>query len=306
MTIKNYFAKHTDTVSYTIMVLPLVILLIMFSYIPMFGLIIAFKEFNVPDGLLNSPWVGLKNFEFFINSQYAARITFNTIYLNFIFIIVGTVVALILAIILVDLKRKRLAKFSQAVRFFPYFISWVIVGYFSYALLNMDYGLLNQILKFFGLNPVQWYVEPSYWPLILTIASTWKAMGYTAVIFLAGISGINKEYYEAARVDGAGKIQQIFNITLPSLYPLLIILTLLSIGRIMYADFGMFYNMVKDSGPLYSTADVFDTFIYRSLRVTGDIGMAAAANFFQAIVGFILVMGSNLMVRRIDSEKALF
>jgi putative aldouronate transport system permease protein len=256
--------------------------------------------------LLNSPWVGLKNFEFFINSQYASRITFNTIYLNFIFIIVGTVVALVLAIILVDLKSKRLAKFSQAVMFFPYFISWVIVGYFSYAILNMDYGLLNSVLKFLGMRPVQWYVEPAYWPFILTVASTWKVMGYTAVIFLAGISGINKEYYEAAHVDGAGKIRQIISITLPSLSPLIIILTLLSVGRIMYADFGMFYNMVKDSGPLYSTVDVFDTFIYRSLRVTGDIGMAAAANFFQAVVGFVLVMGSNLMVRRIDPEKALF
>lgn len=303
---RKLFVKHADDISFSIMVLPIVVLLIMFSYIPMFGLIIAFKDYNLQDGFFNSPWVGFKNFEFFFTSQYAARITFNTIFLNLMFILVGTVVALALAIILKELRNKTLAKFSQAVMFFPYFISWVIIGFFGYALLNMDYGLLNNVLKTFGINPIQWYVEPSYWPVILIVASTWKGMGYTSVIFLAGISGINEEYYEAAYVDGAGKLRQIFSITLPLLSPLIIILTLLSIGRIMYADFGMFYNLVKDSGPLYATADVFDTYIYRSLRVTGDLGMASAANFFQAIVGFVLVMCSNLVVRKLDSDKALF
>ena len=292
--------------SLTVMTLPMIVLLIMFNYLPMFGLVIAFKSFNVQKGFFGSPWVGLKNFEFFFKSQSAMRITFNTLYLNFLFIVTGTVLAIAFAVILKELRSKLLAKFAQSVMFFPTFISWVIVGYFTFALFSMDSGMFNAIRHSMGLQPIQWYNEPSYWPFILTVANAWKGVGYSTVIYLAGIYGINEEYYEAARVDGAGKLRQLLGITLPLLTPLIIILTLLALGKIMYSDFGLFYNLTKRSGPLYPTTDVFDTFIYRSLRQTKDLGMSSAANFYQAIVGFFLVLGANLAVRKIDPEKALF
>ena len=292
--------------SLSVMILPLVTLLIMFNYLPLFGLTLAFKRFNVQSGIWGSPWSGLKNFEFFFRSDAAARITFNTLYLNFLFIITGTVLAIVFAVLLKELWSKRLAKFTQSVMFFPYFISWVIVSYLSYALLSMDYGLINSVRLSLGLERIMWYNEPSYWPLILTVASVWKGVGYSTVIYLAGMYGINEEYYEAARVDGAGRMRQLFSITLPLLMPLIIILMLLSIGRIMYADFGLFYNLTRLSAPIMSTTDVFDTYIFRLLRRTGDISISSAANLIQAIVGFVLVLSANLAVRKIDPEKALF
>ena len=312
MQVKNAIKKllrHRDfkyNLSLSFMILPLVTLLIMFNYIPLFGLTLAFKRFNIRSGIWGSPWSGFTNFEFFLKSDAAARITFNTLYLNFIFIITGTILAIAFAVLLKELWSKRLAKFSQSVMFFPYFISWVIVSYLSYALLSMDYGLINSIRISLGFERIMWYNEPSYWPFILTIANAWKGVGYSTVIYLAGMHGINEEYYEAARVDGAGKLRQFLSITLPLLMPLIIILMLLSIGRIMYADFGMFYNLTRLSGPIMSTTDVFDTYIFRLFRRTGDIGMSSAANFIQAIVGFFMVLSANLVVRKIDSEKALF
>ena len=215
--------------------------------------------------------------------------------------------AIAFAVILKELRSKRLAKFTQSVMFFPTFISWVIVGYFTYALFSTDSGLMNSVRCYFGAPPIQWYNEPSHWPFILTVASNWKGVGYSTVIYLAGIYGINEEYYEAARVDGAGRLRQLFSITLPLLTPLIIILTLLSIGRIMYADFGLFYNLTRDTGPLYPTTLVFDTYIYRALRrTTGSLGISSAANFVQAVVGFVLVLSANLAVRKIDPDKSLF
>lgn len=290
----------------TVMALPGILFFLVFSYLPMLGIIVAFKNFNFRDGLFFSPWIGLKNFEFFFTSMYAFRITFNTLFLNILFIITGTLMQVAFAVMLNEVKNKLFVKISNSIMFFPYFISWVIAGYFVYALLNMDNGLINSVLVSIGMQPVEWFNKPEYWPVILILANAWKITGYGCVIYLAGITGINIEYYEAAIVDGAGRFKQAIKITIPLLKPLIIMLTLLALGRIFYSDFGMFYNLTRNAGALFKTTDVMDTFVFRTLRVLGDFGMSSAAGLFQSIVGFILVIVSNLVVRKINSENALF
>ena len=292
--------------SLTAMALPGILFVFVFCYLPMIGIIVAFKDFNVKDGILFSPWSGFKNFEFFLKSQDIARLIVNTLGLNFIFIVSSTVIQITFAVIMNEMKNRLFVKITNSLMFLPYFISWVIAGYFVYALLNMDYGLINNLLVSVGLQPVEWFNRPEYWPAILTLANIWKITGYGCIIYTAGIVGINEEYYEAASVDGATRWQQVFKITLPMIRPLIIILTLLALGKIFYSDFGMFYNLTRNAGTLYSTTDVMDTYVFRALRVTGDFGMSAAAGLFQSIVGFVLVFASNRLVKRIDSESALF
>jgi putative aldouronate transport system permease protein len=285
---------------------PGLITLFIFSYLPMFGVIIAFKDFRANLGIFNSQWVGLKNFEFLFKSPALSRITTNTLLLNALFIITGLFAAVGLALLLNEVRHKGAARLYQTAVFFPYFISWVIVGYFSFALLNSDTGLVNSFLVTLGLEPIAWYSSPQYWPTILVLTNIWKGVGYGSVIYLAGMLGINQEYYEAAMLDGANKLQQIRYITLPHLVPIMIIMTLLAIGRIFYADFGMFYYVTRDNSLLYSTTDVIDTYVYRALRVNSDIGMAAAVGLYQSVVGFALVFASNWLVNRIDPDRSLF
>ena len=303
---KNNRFKLKYDMSMSAMALPGIIFFFIFSYLPMIGVIVAFKDFNVRDGILFSPWSGFKNFEFFLKSQDIFRLVNNTLLLNFIFIITATAIQIAFAVMMNELKSRLFVKFTNSIMFLPYFISWVIAGYFVYALLNMDYGLINSGLAAPGLKPVEWYNRPEYWPVILTLANLWKVTGYGCVIYTASIVGINEEYYEAATVDGANRWQQVIKITLPMLKPLIIILTLLALGKIFYSDFGMFYNLTRNAGTLYSTTDVMDTYVFRALRVTGDFGMSAAAGLFQSIIGFVLVWASNQLVRKIDNENALF
>jgi putative aldouronate transport system permease protein len=291
---------------FLLMAAPGVLLLIVFSYIPMFGIIIAFKDFRAAQGIFDSAWVGLKNFEFLFKSPALSRITFNTIFLNGLFIITGTVAAIGLALLLNEVRFKIAARTYQTVVFFPYFISWVIVGYFSYAMLNSDNGLVNNTLRSLGLTEVSWYSTPKHWPAILTVTNIWKGVGYGSVLYLAGMLGINQEYYEAAQLDGASKLQQIRYITLPHLVPIVVITTLLAIGRIFYADFGLIYYTTRDNSLLYSTTDVIDTYVFRALRVNADVGMAAATGLYQSFVGFLLVVFSNWMVKRVSPDRALF
>ena len=190
--------------------------------------------------------------------------------------------------------------------FFPYFMSWVVVGYLLYAYLHHDYGIINQLLQFFGLHSISWYARSQYWPVILTFMYAWKMAGYYSVIYYAGLMGIDDTYYEAAALDGASRWQMVWKITLPMLKGIIIVMVILQVGRIMYADFGLFFNLTRDQGALYATTDVLDTYIYRALRVTGDIGIGSAVGCFQAVVGFILIMGSNLVVRKMDKDSALF
>ncbi len=291
---------------FLLMAAPGLLLLIVFSYLPMFGIIIAFKDYRAAQGIFDSAWIGFKNFEFLFRSPAIARITFNTIFLNALFIITGTVAAIALALMLNEVRFKLAARTYQTVVFFPYFISWVIVGYFSFAMLNSDSGLVNNVLRSLGMKEVAWYSSPQYWPTILTITNIWKGVGYGSVLYLAGMLGINQEYYEAAMLDGATKWQQIRYITLPFLVPIMAITTLLAIGRIFYADFGLFYYVTRDNSLLYSTTDVIDTYVFRALRVNADVGMAAATGLYQSFVGFVLVVFSNWLVKRVNPERALF
>lgn len=290
-----------------LMLLPGAVFLLVFSYLPMFGLIIAFKNVNYEVGLLRSPWAGLNNFKFLFGTPDAFIITRNTILYNIAFIILGTILSIACAIMINELRNKRMAKFYQSVMFLPYFLSWVVVSYMTFSLFSIDLGVLNRVvLPKLGIEQIQWYIEPKYWPFIIIFFNLWKYTGYNSVIYLSAITGIDNEYYEAALIDGASKWQQITKITIPLLTPLIIILTLLAVGRIFFADFGLFYQLPMNMGTLYDVTNVIDTYVYRALVSMGDIGMASAAGFYQAIVGFILVLTSNLIVRKIDKEKALF
>ncbi|WP_176707838.1 MULTISPECIES: sugar ABC transporter permease [Bacillales] len=294
-----------------IMVLPATLWFIFFSYLPMAGMVIAFKEYRYSrDGFLasiiESKWVGLQNFKFLFSTNDAYIITRNTVLYNIFFIVLGLVIAVAMAIMLAEITNKRLAKVYQTGMFLPYFLSWVIVGYFVFSFLSLDRGVVNQVAGWFGIDPVNWYSDPTYWPIIIVVVFLWKSVGYNSVIYLAAIMGIDKSLYEAAMIDGANKWQQIRNITIPMLTPLITILTLLAIGKIFYADFGLFYQVPRDSGTLYSVTNVIDTYVYRGLKSTGEIGMSTAAGLYQSLIGFVLVITSNGIVRKFNKDNALF
>jgi putative aldouronate transport system permease protein len=300
----NY--RDRENTTFLIMTLPGLVLLFIFSYLPMTGIVIAFKNFKASQGLWGSEWVGFKNFEFLFTTDVAWRITRNTLALNLVFIVTSVIGSLVLALLLNEARVRILARFYQSAVFFPYFISWVIVGLFGYALLNADNGMINNLLNSVGLDTVNWYKEAAYWPAILTITNMWKGVGYWSIVYLAAILGIPPEYYEVAEIDGASRWKQIRYITLPLITPLIIINVLLSVGRIFYADFGMFYYVTRDSSLLYSTTDVIDTYVFRALRSMGDFSMAGAAGLYQSVVGFALIFGANWIVRRVDKEKSIF
>lgn len=294
-----------------LMVLPGALWFLFFSYLPMLGTVIAFKEYRFSrDGfwasIINSKWVGLDNFKFLFSTNDAYVITRNTLLYNAAFIIVGLALSVIMAVVLSEIVNKRLAKVYQTGMFLPYFLSWVVVGYFAFSFLSSERGMLNQIMGLFGAESVQWYSEKKFWPLILILVYLWKAVGYNSVVYLAAIMGIDKSLYEAAMIDGASKMQQIRNITLPLLRPIITIMTLLAVGKIFYADFGLFYQVPRNSGTLYSVTNVIDTYVYQGLKSTGEIGMSTAAGLYQSLVGFTLVMLSNYVVRKYDKDSALF
>jgi putative aldouronate transport system permease protein len=290
-----------------IMMVPGLVYLLVNNYLPMFGLIIAFKDINYAKGIFASDWIGFKNFEYLFTTRDAFVITRNTILYNGGFIILNTVLAIAVAIMLNEIKNKLAKSFYQSVILLPFLISMVIVSYLGFAFLSEDVGYLNNtILPLLGLEGISWYNEAKYWPYILTFINMWKGVGFLCVIYLAAIIGIDQEYYEAATLDGANKWQQIINITLPSIMPVIIMMTLLGIGRIFYSDFGLFYQVPMNSGALYDTTNVIDTYVYRGLMQLGDIGMSAAAGLYQSIVGFVLVLLSNYLVRRKSKDNALF
>ncbi|MBS5083950.1 MAG: ABC transporter permease subunit [Clostridiales bacterium] len=290
----------------TIMALPAAVILFLFSYVPIAGLIIAFKDFRYDRGFLGSGWIGFKNFEFFFKSNDAWVVLRNTIGLNVLFIGITLVVSVGIALMMNEVRSRKMIKVTQTIMFFPFFMSWVVVGYLLYAYLHHDYGIINQLLQFFGLHSISWYARSEYWPVILTFMYAWKMAGYYSVIYYAGLMGIDDTYYEAAALDGASRWQMVWKITLPMLKGIIIVMVILQVGRIMYADFGLFFNLTRDQGALYATTDVLDTYIYRALRVTGDIGIGSAVGCFQAVIGFLLIMGSNLVVRKLDKDSALF
>ncbi|BAK81221.1 ABC transporter permease [Candidatus Arthromitus sp. SFB-rat-Yit] len=283
---------------------------LVFAYLPMFGIILAFKNWRIHGGflesLIKSEWVGLQNFKFLFGSSDAWLITKNTILYNMAFIILGIVVPVTLAILLKELLNKKLSKFYQSAMFLPYFLSWVVVSYCLYTFLSPDKGYLNSIITSLGGDRISWYTEPKYWVFIIIFMSQWKGVGYGTVVYLASICGIDKSYFEAAMIDGANKFQQIKYITLPLLKPVLIIMFITAVGGIFRADFGLFYQLPKDSGALYSVTNVIDTYVYRGLINLGDIGMSSAAALYQSFVGLILILVTNGIVRKVDKENAFF
>jgi putative aldouronate transport system permease protein len=289
-----------------LMLLPGVLFFLVFAYIPMAGIVLAFKQFNYDGGIFGSPWNGLDNFRFFFDSGDAWKVTRNTVLYNAAFILVNNLLQIAIAILLFEVASKWFRKIFQTMLFLPYFISWVVVGAIAYNLFNFDYGTVNVVLKALGFGPVDIYNTAAYWPVLLVVVAAWKAVGYGSIMYLAAITGIDTEMYEAAQIDGANVFQRIRKITIPNLYPTLIILILLAVGNIFRGDFGMFYNMVGTNGILFSSTDVIDTFVFRSLTASNDIGMSAAAGFYQSVLGFATILLANYAVRKYDKDRALF
>jgi putative aldouronate transport system permease protein len=289
-----------------LLVVPAAVYTFIYGYMTLPYMLIAFQKFNYKLGIWGSPWVGLDNFKFFFLSDRAWQVTFNTIRLNFFFIIFGTIFALLLAILFSELKSLRFSKIMQSTILFPHFLSWVIISYVIYSLFATNYGLINKTMTMFDLSPINWYSSPQYWVQILVTTNVWKDVGISLVIYLAAITGIDASLYEAAKIDGASRWQQIRFITLSLLMPTIIILSLLALGRIMYGSFDMIYAIIKDNGLLYPTVDVIDTYTFRALRTIGNPAQAMAIGLYQSIVGFILVFGVNWIVRKVSPDNSLF
>ena len=291
------------------MCLPGLVFFILFNYLPMFGIVIAFKQYKFDMGIWGSPWNGLSNFKFMFSSPDAWVITRNTIAYNLLFIFGGLVLNVAMAIGLREIRNKTFSKTCQTIVIMPHFLSYVIVSFLVLAFLHVENGLINRsVLPMLGKESVDWYSTPSAWPWVLIIVNFWKTVGYGSVVYLAGIAGIDMSLYEAAKVDGANRWQQIRYITIPALVPLMIILTILNVGKIFNSDFGLFYQVPLNTGALYPTTNVISTYVYNMLMSagTGSVGMASAAAFYQSVVGFILVMTTNLIVKKISPENSLF
>ena len=298
-------AKFKRWVPLYLMMAPGLIYLFIKSYMPMAGLVVAFKNYNVVDGIFGSPWAGLSNFTYLFNDAWT--ITRNTLLYNIVFIIINLILGIAFAIFICDIRSKACKTIYQSAILLPFLMSIVIVSYITFAFFSGDNGMLNKtILPFFGKEAINWYSESKYWPVILVIVNTWKGVGYGCLIYISSISGIDPSFYEAAELDGASKWKQIRYITLPSIMPSVITLTLLNIGRIFYSDFGLFYQVTQNSGQLYDTTNVIDTYVYRALLQSGNIGMASAAGFYQSIVGFACVLLANVVVRKLSPENAMF
>lgn len=289
-----------------LMIVPGSIYLLVNNYFPMMGLFIAFKNINYAKGVFKSDWCGLNNFKFLFATGDAWLITRNTLLYNMAFIIIGMIVGVAMAIFLNEIINLKLKKAFQTVILFPQIISMVIVSYLVYALFSGESGFINNsILKPLGMDMINWYSEKKYWPFIIVFTQIWKITGYNTLLYLAAIVGINTSLYEAADIDGCSRLKQIRFITLPLLKPTMITISLLMVGRIFYSDFGLFYQVPMNSGALYDVTNTIDTYVYRGLMSIGNIGMSAAAAFYQSIVGFIVVLSANMLVRKIDRENAL-
>ena len=291
--------------------LPAMVYVLIFSYCAYPYMLLAFQRYDyrrsgIIDIIFNGEWVGFQNFSFFFSSQNAFRVTFNTLYLNILFIITGTVMAVLLALLLNELRCRWYTKVTQAVMLFPNYISWIMVSYILLSLFSNSYGIVNIMMEKMGLKTFNWYATPEVWPAILVLMRIWKGSGMSAIIFLAAITSIDSSLYEAAAIDGANRRQMMGRITLPLIMPTVIIMTLLSLGKIMYGDFGMIYALVGDNGTLYPTTDIVDTYIFRALRQVGDISQSTAIGLFQSAIGFVMVYGSNWLARKFYPEGALY
>lgn len=303
---KSRWKDFRDNAELSALTIPGILLLLVFAYVPMLGIIIAFKDYRNNLGIFKSEWVGFQNFKFFFTSQDAWRIGRNTVGYGIMFIVINLIAAVLVAILLYEIRNKIALKFYQTSMILPHFLSWVIVGYITYILLEPEMGILNKIIQLFGGEGLQWYSEPKYWVVILPIVNLWKNIGLKTIMYYAALMGIDEQLYEAAQLDGAGRFKQILYITLPSLVPLMTILTILDVGHIIKGDFGLFYTIPRDVGLLYPTTDIIDTYVYRGLRTGDDIGITTAVGLFQSVVGFLMVVGTNLIVKKVSPENSLF
>ena len=286
------------------MLLPGVLLLVLFQYLPKFGILLAFKNYRYDLGILGSEWCGIQNFKYFFKTPDAWLITRNTVAYNLVFIFLGLVLAVSLAIAFNEIASKYCAKVYQTIVLMPHFLSYVVVACLVFSFLSGEDGLINNsLLPALGKETVNWYGEPKYWPYILVFVKMWKTVGYNSIVYLAAIAGINREYYEAAEVDGANKWQQIFHITLPGIRTMMSIMTIMAFGGIINSDFGLFYQVPMNSGLLNSTTAVLGTYIYNSMS---DVGFSTAAGLYVSVVGFIMILATNWIAKKIDSESSLF
>lgn len=288
--------------------LPVVVLLAVFSYWPMFGIILAFKDYKVTRGIFGSEWMDplFKHFEFFLKSQDAFRVTRNTLLLNLLFIFAGTFCSVVFALLLYEVKKAAHVKIYQTFAILPNFLSWVAVSYIVYALLDTEKGIVNQIIRFFGGENVPWYTSAGYWPIILLIVRVWHGVGISCIVYYASLMGIDDELFEAAEMDGATKFQRIRYISVPHLVPIVTMMIILDIGKIFRSDFGLFYNVTRNVGELYSTTDVIDTYVFRALMEQGNFGMSSAASVVQSVVCLITLLATNAIVKKIEPDNALF
>ena len=302
---KRFFQR--ETLPLHLMALPVLLFLLVFCYAPMAGLVMAFQNLNIAKGIFGSPFVGLKNFEFLFSTTDAWVITRNTVLYNLAFIIVNMALAIVLSLLLSELRSGRYAKTLQTVYMLPHFLSVTVIAIIVNGFLSRNYGLVNQVAKLLGqAGKTDWYKRRDFWPPFLVFVNAWRGVGYSTVLYLAVISGISDEYYEAAVLDGATKLQQALYITLPHLRFVISISLIMAMGGIFRGDFGLFYTVTQDSGPLYPVTDVIDTYIYRGLMYMSNVGMSTAAGLYQSVVGFVLVLITNAVVRRIDPDTAMF
>lgn len=299
--------KHLKRyLSLYVMALPGLIYLFINNFMPLPGLVLAFKKYNAKKGIFGSPFVGLKNFKYLFVTKDAFIITRNTILYNLAFIVINTILAIAVAILLAEMTSK-MKKVYQCLILLPYMISMVIVSYLVFGFLSTENGFINNtVLRTLGMEPISWYMKKQYWPFIFVFVNAWKVIGYNCIIYLAAILGIDRSIYESAAIDGASKWAQIKNITIPLLKPTAIMLTLLAIGRIFYSDFGLFYQVPQNQGALFSVTNTIDTYVYRGLLELGDMSMASAAGLYQSVIGFILILSANWAIRKIDPESAMF
>jgi putative aldouronate transport system permease protein len=289
-----------------LMILPAILLVFILQYLPMSGLVLAFKNYRYDKGVFGSAWNGFENFRYLFISGTGWLITRNTFLYNLINLITSQGLAIIVAICITEMRGKIYKKFTQSVIFLPYFISWVIVGTFVFNIFNYETGTMNNIIKSFGGEPVNVYSKPAVWPVIICFFNSWKWCGYNSIIYIAAITAIDAECYEAADIDGANIFQKITSITLPSIRSTVIIMFLLQVGRILRGDFEMFYQIVGNNGQLFNATDVIDTYVFRSLLTNANLGMTASATLYQSVLCFIIIMVVNKIVKKVDEDYALF
>lgn len=304
----SFFREVKKSKTLLFMLLPAVVIIFIFAYLPMGGMVLAFKQFNYRDGIWGSPWTEgiFDNFRFFFLSGKAFGVTANTFLYNLSFIIVNTFLAVLFAIILSEAVNKKFKKLTQSAIFLPYFVSWVIVGTIAYNLLNYENGVVNSVLEMFEMEPVNLYANGPAWRVLIVLFNAWKSVGYSMVVYLAAVTGVDMQLHEAAKIDGANIFQRVRHVTFPAILPTIITMVLLDVSKIFRGNLDLFYQLVGKNGALYDDTDVIDTFVFRSLLETSDIGMAAAAGFYQSILCFVTIMLVNGIVKRIQSDYALF